>query len=497
MADPLPFAARPSDAPERIGIIDIGSNSIRLVVYAAPARIPAILLNEKVMAGLGKGLATTGRLDSEAVERAYAALARFRRLAEAIGVGELRVVATAAVRDASNGQEFLDRLAADGLGVTLLSGDEEARMSAEGVLAGIPEADGIVADLGGGSLELAEVAGGKVGARASYPLGVLRVGAIRRAGPRALRHAVVAALAGGDWARRGAGRPLYLVGGSWRALARIDMLRTGYPLPIIHHYEMAAGTAAQLIRALAHFDRKTLKQMAPMAGGRIAALPDAARLLGELARGLGSSRFIVSAYGLREGVLHAVLPDGVRREDPLICAARDEGALQGRFAEHGDLLEAWIAPLFADDAECDARLRHAACLLGDVGWRAHPDFRAERGLETALHGNWVGIDARGRAMIAQALFTSFGGDGEPPIIIRLCTAEERARARLWGLAMRLAQRLSGGVAGPLAASRIAAANGALRLTLGPEDRALYGEAVERRHKALAGAMGLAPEVAQD
>jgi exopolyphosphatase/guanosine-5'-triphosphate,3'-diphosphate pyrophosphatase len=204
---------------------------------------------------------------------------------------------------------------------------------------------------------------------------------------------------------------------------------------------------------------------------------------------LKSSGLIVSAYGLREGLLHQSLPDEVRVQDPLICAAREEGVRQGRFPEHGDLLDRWIAPLFIDEDSEDRRLRHAACLLADVGWRAHPEFRAERGLDTALHGNWVGIDARGRAMIGRALFTSFGGRGEVEIINRLCSAEESARADRWGLAMRLGQRLSGGVAEALGASRMSLEPDAVVLHLDSEDEALYGESVDRRLRALAAAFG--------
>ncbi len=195
----------------------------------------------------------------------------------------------------------------------------------------------------------------------------------------------------------------------------------------------------------------------------------------------------MSGYGLREGLLHYSLPPAVRAQDPLICATREEGARQGRFAEHGDLLYRWTSPLFAGESVEEGRLRHAACLLADVGWPAHPEFRADRGLETALQGNWVGIDSAGRGRMARALFTSFGGDRPVPLLDRLCTPAERALADRWGLAMRLGQRLSGGVAGPLEASRLSLAPGALTLHLHADDRPLYGEAVERRHKLLAAA----------
>ena len=479
----------------RIAIIDIGSNSIRLVIYEGPARIPSILFNEKIMAGLGKGLARHGVLDAEAVERAVTALARFRRLTDEMGVAELRTVATAAVRDASNGPDFIARLAAIGLTVELLAGAEEAALAGHGVLAAIPDADGIVGDLGGGSLELVRVGGGAageggVGEGISLPLGVLRIAAMRTNDARALDRIVARALAGVAWRDEGRGKPLYLVGGSWRALARLDMMLTGFPLQIVHHYAMAPAETRRLVRALGQLDPKRIKAVAGISAARAPALSPAATLLAVLARRLGSSALIVSAYGLREGLLHRALPAEVRAIDPLISAAHEEGARQGRFPEHGDLLDRWIAPLFAHEPHALARLRHAACLLADVGWRAHPDFRAERGLDIALHGNWVAIDAPGRAMLGQALFTSFGGDDVPDIVARLLPAEGIATAVRWGLAIRLGQRLSGGVAEALAGSRLSIAPRAIALHLRGDNVALYGEAVERRHKVLADALGL-------
>ncbi len=486
-AQPLLAAVTDTAAAGRVGIIDIGSNSIRLVVYDGPARIPAILFNEKVMAGLGAGLARDGRLDAEAIDRGLSALARFARLAAQMDVSSLRTVATAAVREASNGAAFLARIREIGLQVELLSGEDEALMAGYGVLAAIPGAAGIVGDLGGGSLELARVADGVVRDRVSFPLGVLRIAKIRATGPRALDRTVAKAIAKAGWQKAGAGLPFYLVGGSWRALARLDMHLGDAPLPIIHHHRMASDRPARLVRVLARIDKRRLRAVPGLSGSRIATLPDAAALLSVLVRRLESRELIVSGYGLREGLLHQSLPPAVRAQDPLICATREEGRRQGRFAEHGDLLYRWMAPLFQTESAEEARLRHATCLLADVGWPAHPEFRAERGLETALQGNWVGVDARGRGLMARALYTSFGGDQPVPLLDRLCTPAERALADRWGLAMRLGQRLSGGVAEPLTASRLTLGANTLALHLRRDDRALYGEAVERRHKLLAAA----------
>lgn len=472
------------DASPRTAIIDIGSNSIRLVVYQGPARVPATLFNEKVMAGLGKGLAQNGKLAPDAIALTVETLERFAALAREMEVTSLRTVATAAVRDAANGHVLLDAAARIGLPVELLSGEQEAIAAGMGVLSAIPEADGIVGDLGGGSLELVRVKKGELRDRASFPLGVLRVAALREKGRGAIDRRVAKLLAQAGWSGKGRGLPLYLVGGSWRSLGRLDMTLKRYPLPIIQHYVMSPATITRLVRTVSHVEKGTLKEVPGISSQRAPMLNDAAALLASLLRHLKSERTIVSSFGLREGLLYEALDAETRMQDPLIVATREEGRRLGRFPEHGDLLDRWISPLFEDSAAM-ARLRHAACLLADVGWHANPEFRAERGLEIALHGNWVAVDARGRAIIAQALWTSLGGgSGTPPGLDRLASPADLKRAMQWGLAMRLGQRLSGGVAGPLERSKLGEDGAALTLHLVGGDIALYGEAVQKRHAAL-------------
>ena len=485
------------DAPyPRTAIIDIGSNSIRLVVYEGPTRVPAPIFNEKVMAGLGRSLADTGTIDREAFDVARIALARFAWLAREMQVVDLRTVATAAVRDASNGAELIAVAEALGLTVEVLSGEDEASAAGQGVLSAIPDADGIVGDLGGGSLELVRIVAGTVTDRVSFPLGVLRLSAIRAKGKGALDRRVERLLADAGWTDRGKDLPLYMVGGSWRALARLDMTLTGYPLPVIHGYEISADEVGRLGRSLGHFDKARLKAITDISSARIPTLGDAAALLATLMKYLGTRTAIASANGLREGLMYSRLSPAERAEDALIVAAREEGRRLGRFAEHGDLLDAWIAPLFASEPPDLARLRHAACLLADVGWRANPEFRAERGVEIALHGNWVAIDAHGRALVAQALHSSLGGESSSPDPLgRLAPHDELAVATHWGLAMRLGQRLSGGVSGPLERTTLAVDESTLTLCLPDGDAALYGETVEKRHRALAAALGRTAAVA--
>lgn len=321
-----------------MAIVDIGSNSVRLVVYSGPRRSPSILFNEKVMAGLGRAVGETGALSDEAQARALEALGRFRLLMSEMGVGRSRIVATAAVRDASNGADFLEQVRAIGLEPEVLPGETEAVMAGMGVLSAIPGADGIVGDLGGGSLELVDLEDGEVTRRRSLPLGVLRVGPLDKGKAAALRSSLAKELSAGGFADRGAGRPLYLVGGSWRALAKLDMSVSDFPLPVTHQYRMAPGRPAELLPIIDGLDREQARKMA-ISTSRLPTLRTAALLLDALAAGLGSSELIVSSSGIREGLLFDDLDAETRSHDPLIEAVRDAGAKLGRFREHGALLD--------------------------------------------------------------------------------------------------------------------------------------------------------------
>jgi len=476
----------------RTAIIDIGSNSIRLVVYQGHARVPAILFNEKVMAGLGRELATTGAIADDSMALAVSGLKRFYRLCQEMKVDTIESFATAAVRDASNGKDLLKIASKIGIETTVLQGEEEALLAGLGVISAIPEADGIVGDLGGGSLELALVRKGKVREKYSFPLGVLRVADLRAKGKDKLKRHVRKMLKKTGWDKEQQGLPFYLVGGSWRSLARVDMHTTGYPLPVIHHYEMEPHRARRLVSKLSHLNKAKLKEVPGLSTSRIPTLDDAAWLLSFIVRYLDSSEMIVSAYGVREGMLFHRVSKQEAVRDPLLVATEDSGAAQARFPANSKLLGKWIADIFSDDAAELQRIRQAACNLGDVAWRANPNFRAERGLVMGLHGNWVGITGPEREMLGQALFTSFGGGSNTVFPGGGTLASEQAtqRAIAWGLAMRLAQRLSGGTRAPLEQSRLRKIDGKLELRLPGDLAKLYGDAVQKRHFQLASMLEL-------
>ena len=476
-----------------VGIIDIGSNSVRFVAYGGAARVPSVLFNEKVLAGLGRGVANDGQLEREAIDLTLRSLARFRLLAREMGVKKLHTVATAAVRDASNGKAFLKQVDALGLKPRLISGAEEAELAGLGVVSAIPRANGIVADLGGGSLELIGVARGGTGEGISLPIGVLRLGGDpdRAEIARAIRLGTKASRLK-DAAR---GHGLYLVGGSFRALALLDMKLTGHPLPIIHHHRIAPERLSELRQALASKTVDELKEMTQVASGRIPHLPAAVTILEALIQVLGPRRVMVSAFGIREGLLYRDLDERTRDEDPLLSAALEVGERLGRFGDHGASLDAWMEPLFRDEGSELKRLRLAACFLGDIAWNAHPDYRAERAVDMAIHGNWVGIDAHGRAILGRALCSAFGGDGGfSARLAALIKDDELQRVIAWGRAIRLAQRISGGTEPLLRKTSIGLAAGRVLLTIPEKYRALYSEAIERRLVQLGKALDRKGEV---
>jgi exopolyphosphatase / guanosine-5'-triphosphate,3'-diphosphate pyrophosphatase len=463
---------------------------VRLVVYAGPPRIPTPIFNEKVLAGLGSGADEYGPLPAGARDKALAALRRFRLLIDHMKVKQTQVVATAAIRDAEDGPDFVREVRRIGLDCEVLSAEDEARLAGEGVLSGIPQARGIVGDLGGGSIELVEIGDGEDLPGISLPLGVLRMQP-SPGGERSVRKQLKAALKASGLRDRGRGRAFYMVGGSWRALARIDMLATDFPLPITHQYRMKPGRARELRKLVRALDPRLSAAAAPP---RLATSPAAAMLLEVLVDELEPSELVVSTYGIREGLLYSMLKPSVRRLDPLTEEARDAGGGEHRFGQHGDLLDAWIAPLFKD-APAMQRLRLASCLLADVAWQANSGFRADRAIEMALHGNWVAVSPAERVIMAQALSSSFGRERLPdPRLMQLCKQEQLLRAHCWGLAMRLGQRLSGGVGAVLKRTSLGALNGAIQLNLRRGEEALAGDAVERRLLRLAEALGREPVV---
>jgi exopolyphosphatase/guanosine-5'-triphosphate,3'-diphosphate pyrophosphatase len=473
-------------------VIDIGSNSVRLVIYRLEGRAIWTVFNEKVLAGLGNEVARTGRLSAEGVEAALASLKRFKAVLEAARPTAVFVVATAAVREATDGPSFVRRLKSEtGLSVRVLTGEEEARYSALGVLAGAPSAEGVVGDLGGSSLELIKVSGGAPGAGVSVPLGPFALKGpdgfdAAKARSRAIK--VLEPLAG-----RFAAQTFYAVGGGWRNLALLQMRIAGYPLRIVHQYEISAEEALTAARVIARQSRGSLERIEGVSKRRLDTIPYAAVVLEGLIEQLGLKRISISAFGLREGLLYEAMPDAIRALDPMIEGCAALGTRQGVSEDIGPALEAWLGPAFADlprvFAERDAMLLAAACRLADLGARLHPDHRADLVFEQVLRAPIAGMNHAERAFLAAAIFarhTAAQSLPEPEILGRLLSDERRARALALGAAMRLGFDLSGRSADLLRRSKLTIDKETVSLTA--ENRwadMLLGEQTAKRASNLA------------
>jgi exopolyphosphatase/guanosine-5'-triphosphate,3'-diphosphate pyrophosphatase len=490
-------------SPERIAVVDIGSNSLRLVVFERLNATLLPLLNEKVMCGLGRGIARTGRLNRDGVELAYANLQRFVALARALKVDHLMAIATAAVREARDGHEFAAEIERQcGIPVRIVDGAEEARLSAAGVLAGIPGADGLVADLGGGSVELVRIDGSgakgdgspTIGGGISLPLGPLRLTELAD-NPAALGDTIEAIVEGTDLLRQAAGKTLFLVGGAWRAIARLHMEQTRYPLHIIHQYTLSRRSAEDFLEVLAPMSRRSLERIATINRKRLELVPLAAMILYRLLQVGAPTRIMFSAYGLREGYAYGLLqPDPTA--DPLIAACMGVARAQSRGRIDGDHLEQWIAPVFGTLPPASQRMHRAACWLSDIAWTEHPDYRAEQAFTRSLRMPIGAIDHRERVYIASALHARYGGSPDDPVKAAtrpLLDADDAAEARTLGLALRLAYTLCGGALDLLAEVRLSRDDDELVLELPASGSLFQGEAVERRLAALGRALELTPQ----
>lgn len=466
-------------------IIDIGSNTVRLVIYGGPPRAPVTLLNEKVSAKLGKGVAENGKLAGKAVANVLSALARYKALIDLGGVRRVDVVATAAVRDASNGAAFLDKVRELGFEPRLLSGVEEAETSATGVIGAFPDARGIVGDMGGGSFELVDVADGATSHGVTLPLGSLRLPALRAGDDRVFVRKVGTMLAKADWAAE-PGVTLYLVGGSMRAFARAAMVRLGSPLEDTHGYTLDAAQALAVARQLMRRGQ-VLHPVDGVSSGRLASIPDTAALLGVLVRHLQPGRLVFSSWGLREGVLFGSLPDDVQAQDPLVAGVGEFVGALGVLPQQAEATARWMAQAVPVG---NGGLAQAAIMLCLAAGRVEPNLRRDLACDWGLRKRWVGVSSEGRAMLAAALHANAGKQALPNDIATLASPEMLAQARGWGLATRLCRRFGAGAQAVLEGSALISDGGRLSLACQPAIAPLLQDSAKRDLAALAGHLGL-------
>ncbi len=486
---------------EPIGVIDIGSNSVRLVVYEGAVRAATPLFNEKVLCGLGRTVASNGHLGSEAITRAIAALARFRTIARILKVKNLKAFATAAVRDAVDGPDFiLSAEAACGVHIDILSGAREAELAAHGIRMGFIDPDGLAGDLGGGSLELIDISPDATNEAATLPLGSLRL--VDQTGNKIDEAMRIAdeQLCGINWLSKGQGRRFYAVGGTWRALAKLHMTQSKYPLRIMQGYAIEPRDAIQFCEQI----RRTKKVAAlpgieEVARARRDVLPYGALVLERLLKQLQPSEVVFSVHGVREGLLYGFLPAHERQKDPLISFCEDFARQRSRSLAHAWELCDWTDQVFTgegpDETPAEKRLRHAACLLSDISWRAHPDYRGEQSLDKIAHAGMTGIDHAGRIFLALSVYFRHAGpdksdlSGLPQSLMAMLDRRAVKRARIVGAALRTAHMISIGMPKIIDETQLVYTDNEVALILPRVHAALNGERLRRRLDILGSLLG--------
>jgi exopolyphosphatase/guanosine-5'-triphosphate,3'-diphosphate pyrophosphatase len=272
------------------------------------------------------------------------------------------------------------------------------------------------------------------------------------------------------------------------------MEQVGHPLHIIHQYAIDALHAVEFAQLLSRQSPASLEG-ASISRRRVEALPYAALFIERLLKRARPRDLVFSAFGLREGILYDLLPPERRAEDPLLaaCAAMAEDG--GRFGDSESLL-AWARPL-APSSPGLRRLADAVCLLSDIGWLEHPDYRGEQAYLRAMRLPFPGIDHPGRAFVALALYLRYGG--RPDDVVAnpshaLLDEEAFRQAVSFGLTLRLAYALCGGALSLLDGSSLVCETGRVVLKIPTESADLKVDAVERRLEALARSLDMTAEI---
>ena len=483
---------------KRSAVVDLGSNSVRLVVFESTGRHAVAIFNEKATLRLGKGLQSTGKLNPEGVNQALDVMARYHAIATAMHADPFEVLATAAVRDASNGPAFTDNLrrTMPGVPIRILSGEEEAAYSTAGILAGSPDADGTLADIGGGSLELVRLDAGRNTHAISLSLGALRLADRANHDLNQVRPIVEHDLAGVPWLATGAGRDLFLVGGAFRALARLHMAQTGYPLHIVHHYALPREEARAFAGTVPSLPKRAIERV-PGLRRRADDLPYAAIVLRRLLRAIAPRRVVFSAHGLREGWFAERVACGQPDHDPFMSEQRQLGLLLCRDPGLSPALTIWTAPLFPVETTDERRLREAACWLADIGSHDHPEYRAEQSFDRILRQPGGALDHRTRAFLAAAVAIRYDAEPEIPYLDTaraLLDQPTLTRAEQLGFALRLATMLSAGTPALLSGATLTRDDNRLTLTLRRNHGLIAGDSVYRRLERLALSLSLQPSM---
>lgn len=484
---PIPARMLPQNAQNnRIGIIDIGSNSIRLVVYDAMKRAPTALYNEKVICQLGKGLSKSGKLNEAGVAMANAAIGRFLAMGHSMGASELHIIATAAVRGAKDGKRFVQALEKKhNIRIHIISGAHEAELGALGICASVYQPSGITGDLGGGSMELVALDGFSLRKQVTLPIGAIRL-MDETGGTRAKLEALIdAAFQQAAWIKDSRPEHFYAIGGSFRALAKMHMEAVNYPLHILHEYTVDTPSMQRFLQVLADLPSDKLADVPGASGKRAVLLPAAIAILQRFIELAAPKVITFSASGIREGYLYQRLPPYLREQDVLVAACTEFAQRTGKSIDYAKELMEWMNPLFAGESEQSTRLRIAFCLLADVASHIHPEYRSEWAMLRVLQSALTGITHEERVQLALALYHryQFKLQVRTPVL-DLLSDEAKRWALLIGSAANLAYHLSGSIAGTLPHTSLGVEKQGVTLSFSKEALALKGEAVDKRLKGL-------------
>ena len=370
------------------------------------------------------------------------------------------------------------------------------------MIAGFHEPDGIVGDMGGGSLELVDVRGAAVGEGITMPLGGLALQDVSGGSLKKAQKIVRAALERApEYLENLHGRTFYAVGGTWRALARLHQAARDYPLHVMHGYLINPEDGLDFLHLVEEADTKTLKDIESVSEARRPLLAYGSIVLEEIIR-LGAPKEVaISAYGVREGLLFDRLDPQTRGLDPLLSAAGDLNLLRSRSPRHGEELwdwtDAFIGSLGLPETETERRLRHAACLLADIGWRAHPDYRGEQSLNLIAYGAFAGLDHPGRAYLALSIFFRHEGLSPDKVgsrIKALAGPRLMERARLLAALMRVAYPVSVAMEGVLPQAPLVPRGNRVVLRLPAGMEPLANERLNGRLRALGKLLNMEPAI---
>jgi len=501
----------PINAPlkhKRIGVLDIGSNSVRFVIYELFGAHFSPVYNEKVLAGLGRDLRDTGYLSEKGKKLAFDSLRRFKAIADAQGLGELLIGATAALRVAEDAPDFIDCVKSEiGLGISPISGEEEARLTAMGMLAADIRAQGLAADLGGASLEFVHVQDKEVAKGISLKLGPFEMLGSKPSDAENFNNADIHAKIEGELAKIDFTafkcQALHLIGGAWRNLASIHQQRHDYPMRTLQAYHLSPDDARDLAVWAYGEGREEILEWSGISDRRLETLPYSGYLLEMIIERMEPRVVIISTTGLREGLVYDAMDPELRTRDSLMDGCRDlaRGNLQA--IDFGEPLYQFLEDVAVHfpnffEIKNENRLRKAACQLAGIGKGLHPDYRADLVFDDVLYAPLANLTHQERAYLALILFSSFTGKSLPEngaAVERLLTEEARNAARTYGAAMRLAIVATGRSADLLDSFKLDVVKGALNLSVAPSMEALLSGRVRYRLKKLSQLSGLSHDKA--